>query len=255
MWIGTARGLNRLRGDRIDVFTTRDGLPGDAVHALAEDAQGRLWLGTDHGCRVSTRGVPGSRRSRGFPRQWDPCWPSPSRARPPAGQRHLRHPRGRHRSRVDAEPPRHHPPGARRAGGPVRRGSVRRSLAFPAVRGERRAADEHDRGQLPANGLGGARRTALVSHAPRRRLDRLGRPPAVLAERNRIARTSTTAWTRASRPSRCSSTSVPPRHPAPGALNRGPIATAARAPGPSTACGRGCRGACLRERAVSRPPC
>jgi signal transduction histidine kinase/ligand-binding sensor domain-containing protein len=50
MWFGTqGQGLIRLRGGKLDVFTTRDGLSSDRVWALHEDAQGMLWIGTEDG--------------------------------------------------------------------------------------------------------------------------------------------------------------------------------------------------------------
>ena len=57
LWIGTARGLNRLRDGRIETFTTADGLPNESVFALAEDATGRLWIGTGGGPLVSSTGT------------------------------------------------------------------------------------------------------------------------------------------------------------------------------------------------------
>ena len=49
LWIGTARGLNRVRGARVETFTTREGLSDDSVFALAEDSAGVLWIGTGKG--------------------------------------------------------------------------------------------------------------------------------------------------------------------------------------------------------------
>lgn len=45
MWIGTDEGLIRKQAARTEHFTTEQGLPGNAVRALAEDEVGRLWVG------------------------------------------------------------------------------------------------------------------------------------------------------------------------------------------------------------------
>jgi signal transduction histidine kinase/ligand-binding sensor domain-containing protein len=50
LWIGTNYGLYRRGLDaQIQHFTTRNGLPSDAVRSLSEDRHGRLWVGTDRG--------------------------------------------------------------------------------------------------------------------------------------------------------------------------------------------------------------
>jgi ligand-binding sensor domain-containing protein/signal transduction histidine kinase len=49
VWIGTPRGLNRVRDERIETFTVREGLSDDTIFALAEDALGTLWIGTGKG--------------------------------------------------------------------------------------------------------------------------------------------------------------------------------------------------------------
>jgi signal transduction histidine kinase/ligand-binding sensor domain-containing protein len=46
LWIGTNRGLLRLEGDRQEVYTAAQGLPGGDVLALGEDRDGNLWIGT-----------------------------------------------------------------------------------------------------------------------------------------------------------------------------------------------------------------
>ncbi len=47
-WIGTRRGLWRLKGERLYPFSTTGGLPVTAdIRALHEDADGALWIGTD----------------------------------------------------------------------------------------------------------------------------------------------------------------------------------------------------------------
>jgi signal transduction histidine kinase/ligand-binding sensor domain-containing protein/CheY-like chemotaxis protein len=51
LWIGTQNGLTRMeRSDgTFTTYTTRDGLPGNAISAILEDAQGYLWLATHDG--------------------------------------------------------------------------------------------------------------------------------------------------------------------------------------------------------------
>ncbi len=50
LWIGTTdRGLFRLVGDRIDSFSTADGLSGDNVLSFFQDAEGNLWVCTNAG--------------------------------------------------------------------------------------------------------------------------------------------------------------------------------------------------------------
>jgi diguanylate cyclase (GGDEF)-like protein len=44
LWFGSARGLARLRGDSVRLFTSRDGLPANAVFQVVDDHTGRLWL-------------------------------------------------------------------------------------------------------------------------------------------------------------------------------------------------------------------
>jgi ligand-binding sensor domain-containing protein/signal transduction histidine kinase len=50
LWIGTyGGGISRLKDGRFTVYTAADGLVNDFVAALAEDAEGALWIGTDNG--------------------------------------------------------------------------------------------------------------------------------------------------------------------------------------------------------------
>jgi signal transduction histidine kinase/ligand-binding sensor domain-containing protein len=49
LWVGTPDGLSRIRGGRIDSFTSADGLPDDFIRSLLVDADGSLWVGTRHG--------------------------------------------------------------------------------------------------------------------------------------------------------------------------------------------------------------
>jgi len=49
-WFGTwGGGLSRFDGIRFRNFTTKDGLAGNVVNALALDLQGNLWIGTNQG--------------------------------------------------------------------------------------------------------------------------------------------------------------------------------------------------------------
>ena len=57
LWIGsTDSGLNCWQNNQITTFTTRDGLPANSITALAEDAAGRLWVGTDAGLMLWQNG-------------------------------------------------------------------------------------------------------------------------------------------------------------------------------------------------------
>src|SRR6202000_2041528 len=57
LWIGSAgRGLGRWQDGHFTALTTREGLPSDSVNALAEDRQGRLWVGTEAGLATVENG-------------------------------------------------------------------------------------------------------------------------------------------------------------------------------------------------------
>ncbi|WP_445397419.1 ligand-binding sensor domain-containing diguanylate cyclase [Zobellella sp. An-6] len=49
LWVGTAKGLNRLAEDGIRTYTQADGLPGDFVMNLFEAVNGDIWVGTGVG--------------------------------------------------------------------------------------------------------------------------------------------------------------------------------------------------------------
>ncbi len=49
LWVGTEIGLNRIRGDQIEIFTTADGLSSNAIRAFHQDAGGEMWIGTRGG--------------------------------------------------------------------------------------------------------------------------------------------------------------------------------------------------------------
>jgi ligand-binding sensor domain-containing protein len=53
LWAGTeGGGLLRLRGNRLRVYSTNDGLTEGFVRSVYEDDRGRLWVGTDDGLFV-----------------------------------------------------------------------------------------------------------------------------------------------------------------------------------------------------------
>ena len=49
IWVGGDHGLASFVGAQWKIFSTADGLPPNAVRALAEDAAGNLWIGTEGG--------------------------------------------------------------------------------------------------------------------------------------------------------------------------------------------------------------
>jgi ligand-binding sensor domain-containing protein/signal transduction histidine kinase len=49
LWAGTGNGLGRWDGQSWKLFTTSDGLSENTVNAIAEDATGNLWIGTENG--------------------------------------------------------------------------------------------------------------------------------------------------------------------------------------------------------------
>jgi ligand-binding sensor domain-containing protein len=65
LWIGTSDGgLNRIKEQRIAIFTTRDGLSDEKMWSVFEDREGNLWAGTAEG--VLNRLVPGTDRFAPF---------------------------------------------------------------------------------------------------------------------------------------------------------------------------------------------
>lgn len=72
LWVGGQDGLGCWDGENWKLFTTRDGLSENAVTAIAEDAAGSLWVGTEHNgldyfsqgkftaYQVATNGLPGN---------------------------------------------------------------------------------------------------------------------------------------------------------------------------------------------------
>jgi diguanylate cyclase (GGDEF)-like protein len=56
MWLGTdGAGLLRLRGQKTESFTRKDGLPSDVIRCLHADPDGTLWIGTRGGGLVRLR--------------------------------------------------------------------------------------------------------------------------------------------------------------------------------------------------------
>jgi ligand-binding sensor domain-containing protein/signal transduction histidine kinase len=49
LWVGTKKGLWRKEGGDWKVLTSGDGLSSDDVRAIADDAGGNLWIGTENG--------------------------------------------------------------------------------------------------------------------------------------------------------------------------------------------------------------
>jgi ligand-binding sensor domain-containing protein/signal transduction histidine kinase len=61
LWVGTSDGgLNRIKRQRIAIYTARDGLSDDALWTVFEDRRGNLWAGTADG--VVNRLAPGQSR-------------------------------------------------------------------------------------------------------------------------------------------------------------------------------------------------
>jgi len=50
LWLGTrGDGLIRIRNGKITRYTTKDGLPGNAIYRILEDANGRFWMSSSAG--------------------------------------------------------------------------------------------------------------------------------------------------------------------------------------------------------------
>lgn len=72
LWVGGDNGLGEWDGNQWTLFTTKDGLSENAVRAVAEDASGNLWVGTENNgldyfngdkvlsCQTTTNGLPGN---------------------------------------------------------------------------------------------------------------------------------------------------------------------------------------------------
>ncbi len=64
-WVGTWGGLNLMNraNGKFKAFTTKDGLPNDAIYGILEDDDGNLWLSTNNGiCRFD----PKTRQTRNY---------------------------------------------------------------------------------------------------------------------------------------------------------------------------------------------
>jgi PAS domain S-box-containing protein len=50
LWIGTyGGGLSRFKNGRFAIYSTKDGMSGDAISELCKDAEGAIWIATDQG--------------------------------------------------------------------------------------------------------------------------------------------------------------------------------------------------------------
>lgn len=49
LWVGTQGGLESWNGQEWQTWTTSNGLTGDIIRAIADDADGNVWVGTEHG--------------------------------------------------------------------------------------------------------------------------------------------------------------------------------------------------------------
>lgn len=53
MWFGTfTNGVIKLVSEDIQIFTDKDGLPGESVHSISKDPHGWVWIGTSDGLAV-----------------------------------------------------------------------------------------------------------------------------------------------------------------------------------------------------------
>ena len=56
LWMGTyGRGLCRMRGDRTDFITTKQGLFDDVIFAVLDDGDGNLWMSSNRGIGMARR--------------------------------------------------------------------------------------------------------------------------------------------------------------------------------------------------------
>ncbi len=56
LWIGTQKGLNRLKDGKLCSYTLRKDLGEDSVYSLTEDRRGNIWIGTCNGVNLFSRG-------------------------------------------------------------------------------------------------------------------------------------------------------------------------------------------------------
>jgi ligand-binding sensor domain-containing protein/signal transduction histidine kinase len=69
LWIGTRGGLIKYSDGRQTLYTSANGLSDNVVSALAEDTDGNLWIGTEHGglCMLSAEPVVSFGQPDGLP--------------------------------------------------------------------------------------------------------------------------------------------------------------------------------------------
>lgn len=57
LWIATYNGLTKIENDKIDHFSTLDGLSSNQVRLIYEDSNGLLWFGTRNGLNTYKNGI------------------------------------------------------------------------------------------------------------------------------------------------------------------------------------------------------
>jgi ligand-binding sensor domain-containing protein/signal transduction histidine kinase len=58
LWVGTEKGLERLKNGKFITYTTHHGLAANTVNAIYEDREGNLWIGTEKGLYRIKNGEP-----------------------------------------------------------------------------------------------------------------------------------------------------------------------------------------------------
>lgn len=56
VWVGSLDGLYAVQGKNIRLYTTKDGLPSNAIAGIVQTADGTLWIGTRNGLASMTNG-------------------------------------------------------------------------------------------------------------------------------------------------------------------------------------------------------
>ena len=69
LWFGTMqKGAVRFDGESLTYFSTKDGLPSNAVPSFAEDKSGNLWMGTQEGiCKYDGKSITKFGKADGLP--------------------------------------------------------------------------------------------------------------------------------------------------------------------------------------------
>jgi signal transduction histidine kinase/streptogramin lyase len=69
LWVGTQGGLGCWNGSAWQIFTTNNGLSANIVCAIADDANGDVWVGTEHGGLdlLRSNAVTSFQKAKGFP--------------------------------------------------------------------------------------------------------------------------------------------------------------------------------------------